>query len=74
MNALEKPDARKQLAGAYSPRARNVQELVDFMTDNGVRFAPATPGNENAYQVVHDAFVRYARAAQSSAGFTAMKK
>jgi hypothetical protein len=74
VNALEKPDARKQLAGAYSPRARNVQELVDFMTDNGVKFAPATPGNENAYQVVHDAFVRYARAAQSSAGFTAMRK
>jgi hypothetical protein len=71
VNALEKPDARKQLAGAYSPRARNVQELVDFMTDNGVQFAPATPGNENAYQVVHDAFVRYARTAQSSAGFTA---
>ncbi|HZZ82479.1 MAG TPA: hypothetical protein VFE62_28530 [Gemmataceae bacterium] len=72
VNALEKPDARKQLAGAYSPRARNVQELVDFMSDNGVKFAPATPGNENAYKVVHDAFVRYARAAQGSAGFTAM--
>ena len=43
------------------------------MTDNGVRFAPASPGNENAYQVVHDAFVRYARAGQSSAGFTAQK-
>jgi Peptidase C1-like family len=71
VNALEKPDARKQLGGAYSPRARNVQELVDFMTDNGVKFAPAAPGNENAYQVVHDAFVRYARTAQSSAGFTA---
>lgn len=71
VNALETPDARKQLAGAYAPRARNVQELVDFMADNGVKFAPATPGNENAYQVVHDAFVRYARTAQSSAGFTA---
>jgi len=71
VNALEKPDARKQLAGAYSPRARNVQELVDFMTDNGLKFAPATSGNENAYQVAQDAFVRYARTAQSSAGFTA---
>jgi hypothetical protein len=75
VNALERPDARKQLAGAYSPRARNVQELVDFMTDNGLKFAPATPGNENAYQAVQDAFVRYARSAQSSAGFsTAMRK
>jgi hypothetical protein len=49
-----------------------VQELIDFMTDKGLLFAPATPGNENAYKVAHDAFVRYARAAQSSAGFTSM--
>jgi uncharacterized protein len=72
IDALERPDARKELAGAYSPRARNVQELVDFMTDNGVKFAPATPGDETAYQATHDAFVRYARTAQSSAGFTSM--
>jgi len=70
VNALEKADARKELAGNYSPRARNVQELVDFMSENGTKFAPATPGNENAYQVAHDAFVRYARIAQSSSGFT----
>ncbi len=72
INALERPDAKKQLAGAYSPRARNVQELVDFMSDNGLKFAPATPGSENAYQVTHDAFVRYARNAQSSAGFASL--
>jgi hypothetical protein len=72
INALERPDARKQLAGAYSPRARNVQELVDFMSDNGLKFAPSTSGNENAYQVTHDAFVRYARNAQSSSGFQAL--
>ena len=72
INALERPDARKQLAGAYSPRARNVQELVDYMTDNGLKFAPATPGSESAYQVTHDAFVRYARTAQASSGFQSL--
>lgn len=72
VNALERPDAKKQLSGAYSPRARNVQELVDFMTDNGLSFAPCTPGGEAAYQVTHDAFVRYARTAQSSTGFQSM--
>jgi len=72
INALERPDAKKQLAGAYSPRARNVQELVDFMSDNGLKFAPATPGNENAYQATHDAFVRYAKNAQSGAGMQAL--
>lgn len=69
VNALTRPDARKQLTGGTSPRARNVQELVDYMTDNGLKFAPASPGNENAYQVVHDAFVRYARTAQAGSGF-----
>ena len=42
------------------------------MNENGTKFAPATPGNENAYQAAHTAFVRYARTAQSSAGFTAL--
>ena len=72
VNALEKPDARKQLTGARSPRAHNVQELVDFMTDNGVKFAAASPGNEPAYRVAHDAFVRYARIAQNSSGMQAI--
>lgn len=72
IDALERPDARKQLTGAFAPRARNVQELVDFMTDNGLKFSPAMPGNENAYQVTHDAFVRYARTVEASAGFTSI--
>jgi hypothetical protein len=69
VNALERPDARKQISGVYAARGRNVQELVDYMTENGLKFAPAAPGQENAYQVVNDAFVRYARIAQSSSGF-----
>ena len=72
VDALEKPDTRKQISGAYAARGRNVQELVDYMTEKGLKFAPAAPGQETAYKVVHDACVRYARAAQSSAGFQAM--
>jgi hypothetical protein len=72
VNALEKPDARKQLGGARSPRARNVQELVDYMTDNGLTFAAASPGSESAYKVTHDAFVRYTRIAQGSSGMQTM--
>ena len=72
VEALESPDAKKQLAGSTAPRARNVQELCDYMTDNGVKFAAASPGNEAAYQVVHDAFVRYIRQSQVSNGFMAV--
>jgi hypothetical protein len=72
INALERPDAKKQLAGSYTPKASNVQELVDYVTENGLSFAPAIPGNEPSYQVVHDACVRYVRTAESSAGFTSL--
>ena len=36
---------------------------------SGLKFAPSIPGNEPAYQVTHDAFVRYARIASGSQGF-----
>jgi hypothetical protein len=68
VDALERPDAKKQLSGSMSPRARNVQELLDYMGENGFKFGPAMPGQESAYQVTHDAFVRYARTAESSSG------
>jgi hypothetical protein len=72
VNTLERPEARKALGGGYAPRARNVQELVDFMTDNGVKFAPCLPGDETAYKVVHDSFVRYGRIASGSSGLLAI--
>ncbi|MSU76569.1 MAG: hypothetical protein EXS16_00595 [Gemmataceae bacterium] len=72
INALDRPDARNQLSGVYESKARNVPELVEFLWDNGLGFAPASPGNQNAYQVTHDAFVRFARTAQSSAGFASI--
>jgi hypothetical protein len=72
VNTLERPESRKALGGGNSPRARNVQELVEYMTDNGVKFAPAAPGDENAYKIVHDAFVRYARIASGSSGLLAI--
>jgi hypothetical protein len=68
VNALERPDARKQLDGTYAALGNNVQELVDYMTAAGLKFSPAVPGSENSYQSVHDAFVRYARTAQAAAG------
>jgi hypothetical protein len=72
VNALERPGAREQLSGAVALKARNVQELVDFMTEKGLLFAPANPGDENAYRSIHDACVRYARTAQASSGIQAL--
>jgi hypothetical protein len=69
LKVLQDPDAAKYLSGAVAARGNNVQELVDNMTAEGLKFAPATPGSDSAYFSLHNSFVSYARAAQSGAGF-----
>lgn len=69
LKVLQDPDAAKFLSGAVAARGNNVQELVDNMTAEGLKFAPATPGADSAYYSLHNSFVSYARGAQSSAGF-----
>jgi hypothetical protein len=72
LKVLQEPEATKFLDGSYAARGANVQELVDNMSAQGLKFAPATPGSEAAYFSLHDSFVSYARAAQSGAGFQSM--
>jgi hypothetical protein len=36
-----------------------VAELVDFMTRKGLRFAPATGNDQDAYLALHRAFAAY---------------
>jgi hypothetical protein len=56
---LTSPSAANYLSGRFQPRASTVGELVDQMTQNGVRFAPATPGNENAYSALYQSLIAY---------------
>jgi hypothetical protein len=72
--ALGQPGANRILDGSYSARGSNVPELVAYMTGNGLTFAPAAPGNEAAYQGLHNAFVAYINAAQASTGFQIQTK
>jgi hypothetical protein len=46
-------------------KAKTVPELIKFMADRGLQFAPAVPGDENAYQALHSALAAYDRAAQT---------
>ncbi|MCS7046865.1 MAG: hypothetical protein NZO58_10955, partial [Gemmataceae bacterium] len=48
---------------------RTVPELIDYMIKNGLSFAAANPGDENAYYALHDLFVAYTTSAQAAAGF-----
>jgi hypothetical protein len=69
VQALQQPGTRRVLDGSYAARGRNVPELVNNMTSKGLVFAPATPGDEPAYQALHTAFVAYASGALSASGF-----
>ena len=62
--ALQQPDAAKLFSAHYNLSAKTVPELVNFMTDNGLRFAAAVPGDEGAYAALHHALAAFDRAVQ----------
>jgi hypothetical protein len=59
LKILGRPDAgdliRPQLAG----KSTNVADLLKYMGDKGLLFAPAVTGDESAYQAIHRALVAY---------------
>ncbi|HEX4591762.1 MAG TPA: hypothetical protein VH120_17630 [Gemmataceae bacterium] len=59
--ALGRPDAADYFNGKYELKAQTVLGLVKQMTDLGLRFAPATPGDEAAYAALRDALAAYDR-------------
>ena len=69
VRALGQPEAARFLNGAYAAKGRTVDELVANMTSNGLRFAPATDGQEQAYYALYSAITTYAAGAQSGSGF-----
>jgi hypothetical protein len=61
--ALQQPDAADHFNGTNDLNARTVLGLVKQMTDNGLRFAPAAPGDEAAYTLLCEALAACDRAA-----------
>jgi hypothetical protein len=57
--ALKDPNVSNYLNGAWTPRGKNVAELVQFMRDTGLWFAPATTGDEAAYTALHQALAAF---------------
>jgi hypothetical protein len=60
--ALGQPDAANYFNGRYDVNAQTVLGLVKQMTDAGLRFAPAAPGDETTYTALRDALAAYDRA------------
>ena len=52
---LQQPDVGGYLNGVYAAKGKTVIELVRYMASNGLRFAPALPGDEPAYRAVQRA-------------------
>ncbi|MFQ3649300.1 MAG: hypothetical protein SNJ75_03125 [Gemmataceae bacterium] len=50
---LRDPSAKKYFNNTWTAQGRTVAELVDFMTREGLIFAPATPGDEAAYMSLY---------------------
>jgi hypothetical protein len=59
IKVLQQPDAAHYILGAYAAKGRTVAELVAYMAEHGLRFAPATAGSESAYTALHKALAEY---------------
>lgn len=57
--ALQDASAPALLSGKLAAQGNTVAELVANMNGAGLRFAPASTGNEAAYRVLHQSFVTY---------------
>jgi hypothetical protein len=64
--ALSQPDAADYFNGKYDLKALTVLGLVTQMTDAGLLFAPAVPGDEAAYAALWEALAASDRAAAKS--------
>jgi hypothetical protein len=52
---LKQPDVGSYLNGKYALKARNVGDLVSEMTNKGLTFTNAVPGDESAYNALYQA-------------------
>jgi len=53
LKVLQQEDAADYLNGKYVAKGATVAELVKHMTESGLKFAPASPGNETTYTALH---------------------
>jgi hypothetical protein len=64
LKLLGKPDVGNYFNGTYAAKGRTVPDLVQYMKEKGLQFAPATPGDEAAYAALYQALAGYDAATQ----------
>jgi len=62
LRAMKREDAYKFFNGDWTAKPKgvtNVAEMINYMKDKGLRFAPAVSGDEGAYRALLSALVTY---------------
>jgi hypothetical protein len=59
VKGLAQPDVASYFTDKFAAKGKTVPELVQFMTSKGLKFAPATGGDEAAYQALYNYLVGY---------------
>jgi hypothetical protein len=62
LKALREPNAADFANGKFKLKGNTVQDLVEYMTKNGLQFAPAVAGEEAAYVALHRALAAFSQA------------
>jgi hypothetical protein len=57
--ALSDPKVGSYFNQSWAGKAKNVAELVNYLSKSGLRFAPATPGDEPAYNALYRALADF---------------
>jgi hypothetical protein len=65
ISALRQRDVGNYFTGKFALKAKTLPELVEHMTKQGLQFAPAVPGDEQAYVALHQALANYDLAMQA---------
>ena len=66
VNALRDPKLVQTANAGQKLEGTTVAEVVDFMTRNGLTFAPANDGDGGVYMALHQSFVTYSNLVMSS--------
>jgi hypothetical protein len=65
VQALQQQGVADHLSGKYTLKGKNVAEVVRFMNEKGLLFAPATEGSQAAYNAMYYALNKYGEQAGS---------
>jgi hypothetical protein len=65
---LRQPEVGRQFAPPVNPQTGTVPDLIGQMNAGGMKFAPAGPGEENAYNAMYQALGLYERNLAQTAG------